>query len=594
MLDTLRVFFSSSITSLSVYDILVLVLFVLALILTIVFSIILVAAKVRQLDQDVSSRIDENIELDKTILNYLDNISHSLSKKTETVPIASTKENPSFTSNTKKQLEEQIGNITNLENQNNAPIVTTSSNVLPSSPATNLAPSLPIPATEQDIASLQKTTTTKTMLANNPLPQLQEKEVVKQNAPIIEDSLNNKKLFDELARLEKKILQQQEETRKLQTLDRERLLKQQYLSNVDSTLANTKSAIPNDNTIYNPNSYDKKFDEVTLNVLDTKSSKNEHANNNQQNYENNSFDDFDDDYIDDLPLASNQERTGREHHGSRSHREDRDSNYRRDRNSHDQDRESSNRENRTTRARNHSRDDRRESSSERENNRGNSPNSPRPTRAHRIDTSRPYDRNTSYESTQGNRRYEPTQSNNRYSVTPTRASYSSNPYGSNNYSNYNANVEQDNYAGNPPINNNRYTPLVTNRPTNLGYSRENNANSTNNYYRQPNNNYNSSYGNSYTPATPNRLNRNYASNNSVNNNPYATSSSNLAQSQISNLQPRRYTNQPVPLSSSPLGRAIPPRNTATGNTYNRMGSTNIGTSNIGLNTRRTSGFGARY
>lgn len=581
MLDTLRVFFSSSITSLSVYDILVLVLFVLALVLTIVFSIILVAAKVRQLDQDVSSRIDENIELDKTILNYLDNISHNLSKKSETTVMSNLNEKPSFTVNAKKQLEEQIADIANPENQNNTPIVTTTSNVLPNNPATNLSPSLPIPATEQDIASLQKATP-KTMLANNPLPQLQEKDVAKQNTPIVDDNFNNKKLFDELARLEQKILQQQEETRKLQTLDRERLLKQQYSSNVDSTLANTKSTIPNDNTIYNPNSYDKKFDEVTLNVLDKESSKNELANNTQKNYENNNFDDFDDDYIDDLPLATTQERTGREHRERRNQREDRDSNERRNIHSHERVSESSNRGARTTRDSNYPRDNRKESSSYARENFGNS--SPRPTRAHRIDTSRPYDRQAGYENTQGNYRQEQRLSNNRYSATsvaPTRASYG------NNYRNetsYNTNLQQGNYASNAPMSNTRYTSLASNRPTTSGYyGRDNAENSSNNYYKQP--------SNSYTSASSNRLNRNYASNNMANLSPYAANSNTLNQNPM---YPRRYTNQPTPLSSSSLGRSIPPRNSSIDNTYNRVGNANNINPNNSLNNRRSSGFGARY
>ncbi|UQY79862.1 Phosphoenolpyruvate synthase regulatory protein [Candidatus Hepatincola sp. Av] len=581
MLDTLRVFFSSSITSLSVYDILVLVLFVLALILTIVFSIILVAAKVRQLDQDVSSRIDENIELDKTILNYLDNISHNLSKKSETAVMSTLNEKPNFTVNAKKQLEEQIGDIANSENQNNTPIVTTTSNVLPSNPATNLSPSLPIPATEQDIASLQKATP-KTMLANNPLPQLQEKDVVKQNTPIVDDNFNNKKLFDELARLEQKILQQQEETRKLQTLDRERLLKQQYLSNVDSTLANTKSTIPNDNTIYNPNAYDKKFDEVTLNVLDKESSKKELANNTQKNYENNNFDDFDDDYIDDLPLATTQERAGREHRERRQNREDRDSNERRNIHSHLRVSEYSNRGARTTRNSNYARDNREESSSYTRENLGN--NSPRPTRAHRIDTSRPYDRQAGYENTQGNSRQEQRLSNNRYSATslaPARASYGNN-YRSE--TSYNANLQQGNYANNSPVNNTKYTSLASNRPTTSAYyGRDNAENSSNNYYRQP--------SNSYTSASSNRLNRNYASNNMANLSPYAANSNTLNQDPM---YPRRYTNQPTPLSSSSLGRSIPPRNSSIDNTYNRVGNTNNLNPNNNLNNRRSSGFGARY
>lgn len=187
-------------------------------------------------------------------------------------------------------------------------------------------------------------------------------------------------------------------------------------------------------------------------------------------------------------------------------------------------------------------------------------------------------------------------SNNRYSATPRRASYD-NVYGDNTYRNAsnNTNLEQGNYAGNPSINNNRYAPLGNNNPLPLNYGRENTAN---NYYRQPNN-YNNSYNN-YAPTNPNRLNSNYTNNTMANNNPYATNSGNMAPMQTSNALPRRYptvnTAQPNPLSSSSLGRTIPPRNTSSiGNMYNRTsGTSNLGGSNTGVNNRRSSNFGARY
>ncbi|MDR0483825.1 MAG: hypothetical protein LBH40_00905, partial [Alphaproteobacteria bacterium] len=79
MLESITNFFSLSLLELSVYDLVILVLFAVSLILTLVFGLIVIATKVRKLDSDIDSQISKQISNDKAIINYLDVIMNQLS-----------------------------------------------------------------------------------------------------------------------------------------------------------------------------------------------------------------------------------------------------------------------------------------------------------------------------------------------------------------------------------------------------------------------------------------------------------------------------------------------------------------------------------
>ena len=81
MLESITKFFSLSLLELSVYDLVILVLFSLSLILTLIFALIVIATKVRKLNNDIDSQINEQISNEKAIINYLDVIMNHLSKE---------------------------------------------------------------------------------------------------------------------------------------------------------------------------------------------------------------------------------------------------------------------------------------------------------------------------------------------------------------------------------------------------------------------------------------------------------------------------------------------------------------------------------
>lgn len=72
MVSSLGKFFSTSIVKLSVYDVFVLLIFVVALILTIIFSLIIIATKVRRLNSDFNDHSNAQIASNKAILDNLD------------------------------------------------------------------------------------------------------------------------------------------------------------------------------------------------------------------------------------------------------------------------------------------------------------------------------------------------------------------------------------------------------------------------------------------------------------------------------------------------------------------------------------------
>ncbi len=81
MLESIKRFFSLSLLELSVYDLVVLILFVVSLVLTLIFALVVIATKVRKLDKDIENQISEQISSEKVIINYLDLIINHLSKE---------------------------------------------------------------------------------------------------------------------------------------------------------------------------------------------------------------------------------------------------------------------------------------------------------------------------------------------------------------------------------------------------------------------------------------------------------------------------------------------------------------------------------
>ncbi|MDR2008602.1 MAG: hypothetical protein LBQ34_06500 [Alphaproteobacteria bacterium] len=107
MLESITKFFSLSLLELSVYDLVILVLFVVSLILTLVFGLIVVATKVRKLDNDIESQISKQISSDKAIINYLDVIMNQLSNSKVDL-----KSNGEIRDTVSKQESSSVNNIT--------------------------------------------------------------------------------------------------------------------------------------------------------------------------------------------------------------------------------------------------------------------------------------------------------------------------------------------------------------------------------------------------------------------------------------------------------------------------------------------------
>ncbi|MFL1780909.1 hypothetical protein ABSA28_00618 [Candidatus Hepatincolaceae symbiont of Richtersius coronifer] len=79
MVGKIASFLSSSLMELSVFDLVILILFTLAIVITIVFSLFAIATKVRKLNNDITDQSNTAISNDKIILNQLDTIIDRLS-----------------------------------------------------------------------------------------------------------------------------------------------------------------------------------------------------------------------------------------------------------------------------------------------------------------------------------------------------------------------------------------------------------------------------------------------------------------------------------------------------------------------------------